>query len=197
MPACPGSSMTAPPALRWASSRSKNRTPSGRQNHGVLPRGLPLLKRAIAVGRDQIGQSAGVVYVNSMVAAEALDHDREGRPLPFWQGCANSGGQCWQSSRSSSSPPLRSPPMPLAVALPQTFRQAPLGVHGVKYRTPSRRNMLVVPPSATLERRRADHGLSPAACLFRNHVIAASSNQIGRRGLGIPEPRGRRRYVRP
>ena len=105
--------------------------------------------------------------------------------------------QCWQSSRSSSSPPLRSPPIPLAVALPQTFPQAPLGVHGVKYRTPSRRNMLVVPPSATLERRRADHGLSPAACLFRNHVIAASSNQIGRRGLGIPEPRGRRRYVRP
>jgi hypothetical protein len=88
--------------------------------------------------------------------------------------------QCWQSSRSSSSPPLRSPPIPLAVALPQTFPQAPLGVHGVKYRTPSRRNMLVVPPSATLERRLADHGLSPAACLFRDHVIAASSNQIGR-----------------
>jgi type IV secretory pathway protease TraF len=81
----------------------ENRTPSRRDtvlvrpsatrenllaNHGVVPRGLPLLKRVIAVGRDQICQSAGVGYVNGMVAAEALDHDREGRPLPFWQGCA-------------------------------------------------------------------------------------------------------------
>jgi hypothetical protein len=88
MPACPGSSMAAPPALRRASSRSKIALRPAATNHGVLPRGLPQLKRVIAVGRDQIGQSAGVVYVNGMVATEALDHDREGRPLPFWQGCA-------------------------------------------------------------------------------------------------------------
>jgi conjugative transfer signal peptidase TraF len=57
-------------------------------NDGVPPRGVPLLKRVIAVGGGQICRSAGVVYVNGMVAAEALDHDREGRPLPFRQGCA-------------------------------------------------------------------------------------------------------------
>jgi conjugative transfer signal peptidase TraF len=57
-------------------------------NHGVLPRGVPLLKRLIAVGGEQICRSAGIVYVNGMVAAEALDHGREGRPLPFRQGCA-------------------------------------------------------------------------------------------------------------
>jgi type IV secretory pathway protease TraF len=55
-------------------------------NHDVLPHGMPLLKYVIAVGRDQICRSARVVYVNGTVAAEALDHDREGRPLPFRQG---------------------------------------------------------------------------------------------------------------
>jgi type IV secretory pathway protease TraF len=39
-------------------------------------------------GYDQICRSAGVVYANGTVAAEALDHDREGRPLPLRQGCA-------------------------------------------------------------------------------------------------------------
>jgi type IV secretory pathway protease TraF len=43
-------------------------------SHGLLPRDLPLLKRVIAVGGDQICRSAGVVFVNRMVAAEALDH---------------------------------------------------------------------------------------------------------------------------
>jgi type IV secretory pathway protease TraF len=50
------------------------------------PRGVPPLRRVIAVGHDQICRSAGVVYANGTVAAEALDHDREGRPLPFRQG---------------------------------------------------------------------------------------------------------------
>jgi conjugative transfer signal peptidase TraF len=78
----------------------ENRTPSRRdmvvvRNHQKTPRepwfparGVPLLKRAIAVGGDQICRFAGVVYVNGIVAAEALDHDREGRPLPFRRGCA-------------------------------------------------------------------------------------------------------------
>jgi type IV secretory pathway protease TraF len=57
-------------------------------NHGVLPRAVSLLKHVIAVGGAQICRSAGVAYVNGAVAAEALDHDCEGRPLPFRQGCA-------------------------------------------------------------------------------------------------------------
>jgi conjugative transfer signal peptidase TraF len=52
-----------------------------------LPRGIPLLKRVVAlpgqtVCRDQLG-----VTVDKIDVGAAREHDRSGRPLPIWQGC--------------------------------------------------------------------------------------------------------------
>ena len=54
---------------------------------GLLPPGVPLLKRVVAIGGDQVCRSAGIVLVNGEVAAEVLERDLQGRPLPFWEGC--------------------------------------------------------------------------------------------------------------
>jgi type IV secretory pathway protease TraF len=42
---------------------------------------------------------------------------------------------------------------------------AQLGFYGVENRTPSRRDMVVVRPSATLRKLLANHSVLPAACL--------------------------------
>jgi len=54
---------------------------------GLLPPGIPLLKRVAAIGGDQVCRSGGVVSVNGETAAEVLERDLQGRPLPFWEGC--------------------------------------------------------------------------------------------------------------
>jgi conjugative transfer signal peptidase TraF len=56
---------------------------------GLLPPGVPLVKRVGAVGGDRVCREKGVVTVNGDVAAEALEQDRDGRPLPSWEGCLN------------------------------------------------------------------------------------------------------------
>lgn len=58
--------------------------------HGILPAAVPLLKQIAAAGGDEVCRSrepAGVLAVNGRVVAEVLDRDREGRPLPSWDGC--------------------------------------------------------------------------------------------------------------
>jgi conjugative transfer signal peptidase TraF len=55
--------------------------------HTVLPPGIPLLKRVTALGGDRICRSAGVVFVNGEAVAEALERDRDGHPMPIWEGC--------------------------------------------------------------------------------------------------------------
>ena len=52
-----------------------------------LPRGIPLLKRVLAlpgqtVCRDQLG-----ITVDKIEMGSAREHDSRGRPLPVWQGC--------------------------------------------------------------------------------------------------------------
>ncbi|MPZ41508.1 MAG: S26 family signal peptidase [Rhizobiales bacterium] len=54
---------------------------------GFLPPGVPLVKRVAAVGGDQVCREKGVITVNGEPAAEALDRDRQDRPLPAWEGC--------------------------------------------------------------------------------------------------------------
>jgi conjugative transfer signal peptidase TraF len=55
--------------------------------HSLLPPGVPLLKRIVAIRDDRVCRSGGVVFVNDEAVAEALEQDRQGRPLPFWEGC--------------------------------------------------------------------------------------------------------------
>jgi conjugative transfer signal peptidase TraF len=56
----------------------------------ILPPSVPLIKQVAAVGSDEICRSkdsGGVISVNGKVVAETFDKDREGRPLPSWEGC--------------------------------------------------------------------------------------------------------------
>ena len=57
---------------------------------GILPAKVPLIKQVTAVGGDEVcrsRKSAGTLAVNGRDVAEVLDQDREGRPLPSWDGC--------------------------------------------------------------------------------------------------------------
>jgi conjugative transfer signal peptidase TraF len=58
--------------------------------HQILPVPVPLLKRVEATGGDEICRAKapiGTISVNGKVVAEVLEKDREGRPLPAWDGC--------------------------------------------------------------------------------------------------------------
>jgi conjugative transfer signal peptidase TraF len=57
---------------------------------GILPAGVPLVKQVTALGGDEVCRSRepiGTLAVNGKVVAEVQDNDREGRPLPAWEGC--------------------------------------------------------------------------------------------------------------
>jgi conjugative transfer signal peptidase TraF len=55
--------------------------------HAVLPPGIPLLKRVVAVAGDRICRFGTVVFVNGEAVAEALERDQKGHLLPVWEGC--------------------------------------------------------------------------------------------------------------
>lgn len=58
--------------------------------HRILPVPVPLLKRVDGVGGDEICRAkepAGTISINGKVVAEVRDKDREGLPLPSWEGC--------------------------------------------------------------------------------------------------------------
>jgi conjugative transfer signal peptidase TraF len=57
---------------------------------GILPPSVPLLKQIAAVGGDEVCRSKEPVHaitINGKVVAETFDNDRDGRPLPAWEGC--------------------------------------------------------------------------------------------------------------
>lgn len=59
-------------------------------SHGILPPAVPLVKQVTAIGGDEVCRSkepASTIAVNGKVLAEVFDKDREGRPLPSWEGC--------------------------------------------------------------------------------------------------------------
>jgi conjugative transfer signal peptidase TraF len=52
-----------------------------------LPKGVPLLKRVLALGGTEVCRHGGTVTAYDAVYGEALERDSRGRPLPAWQGC--------------------------------------------------------------------------------------------------------------
>lgn len=54
---------------------------------GYLPRGVPLLKRVVAVDGALVCRSGTFITVDGSAVARALDRDRFERPLPRWFGC--------------------------------------------------------------------------------------------------------------
>lgn len=58
--------------------------------HRVLPTPVPLLKRAEGIGGDEVCRAKepiGAISINGKVVAEVQERDRDGRPLPSWEGC--------------------------------------------------------------------------------------------------------------
>lgn len=56
---------------------------------GYLPQGAPLLKHVAGVPGQRVCREGRTITVDSTAIAEALLHDRRGRPLPVWSGCIN------------------------------------------------------------------------------------------------------------
>lgn len=52
-----------------------------------LPPTVPLVKRVAALAGDFVCADSGVVVIDNRVVADQLAIDREGRPLPAWNGC--------------------------------------------------------------------------------------------------------------
>ena len=56
-------------------------------DRGYLPKGVPLLKRILAVSGQTVCRINFIVTVDDVEVGTALEHDRLGRRLPVWRGC--------------------------------------------------------------------------------------------------------------
>ena len=54
---------------------------------GYLPRGVPMLKRVLALPGQTVCRNASTITVDDVAVGEARHSDRRGRPLPVWRGC--------------------------------------------------------------------------------------------------------------
>jgi conjugative transfer signal peptidase TraF len=54
---------------------------------GYLPRGVPLIKRVLALAGQTVCRTGLVITVDGIDMGAARERDRRGRPLPVWQGC--------------------------------------------------------------------------------------------------------------
>lgn len=52
-----------------------------------LPKGLPLLKRALALGGTEVCRVGSAIIAYDMSYGRARERDGQGRLLPVWQGC--------------------------------------------------------------------------------------------------------------
>ena len=52
-----------------------------------LPRGIPLLKRVLALPGQAVCRDQLAITVDKIEMGAAREYDRSGRPLPIWQGC--------------------------------------------------------------------------------------------------------------
>jgi conjugative transfer signal peptidase TraF len=52
-----------------------------------LPRGIPMLKRVLALPRQTVCRNHLTITVDEVKVGEAHERDSRGRPLPIWQGC--------------------------------------------------------------------------------------------------------------
>jgi conjugative transfer signal peptidase TraF len=70
-----------------------------------LPKGVPMLKRILALPGQTVCRSDRTITVDGIAIGEALDRDRNARALPTWHGCRVVGGHevflmNWQSEDS-------------------------------------------------------------------------------------------------
>ena len=72
---------------------------------GYLPRGIPMLKRVLALPGQTVCRDDLTITVDGTRVGEARERDSRGRPLPVWQGCRVVGEDevflmNWQSAGS-------------------------------------------------------------------------------------------------
>jgi conjugative transfer signal peptidase TraF len=70
-----------------------------------LPRGIPMLKRVLALPGQTVCRDRLTILVDKIWVGDARERDSHGRPLPVWQGCrVVAGGEVflmnWQSADS-------------------------------------------------------------------------------------------------
>lgn len=58
---------------------------------GYLPRGLPLIKRVLALGGTEVCRRGGEIVAYGTSYGKARERDTRGRSLPVWQGCRTLG----------------------------------------------------------------------------------------------------------
>ena len=54
---------------------------------GYLPRGVPMLKRVLALPGQTVCRDQLTVTIDNIEMGKARERDSRGRPLPIWQGC--------------------------------------------------------------------------------------------------------------
>jgi conjugative transfer signal peptidase TraF len=54
---------------------------------GYLPRGVPLIKRVLALPGQTLCRKGPAIIVDGIEMGMAREHDSRGRPLPVWQDC--------------------------------------------------------------------------------------------------------------
>jgi conjugative transfer signal peptidase TraF len=54
---------------------------------GYLPTGTPLLKRLAGLPGQTVCRRDRTISIDGVTFGYAQEHDREGRPMPVWQGC--------------------------------------------------------------------------------------------------------------
>jgi len=54
---------------------------------GYLPRGIPLIKRILALPKQIVCRRDLAITVDALDTGAARERDSRGRPLPAWQGC--------------------------------------------------------------------------------------------------------------
>jgi conjugative transfer signal peptidase TraF len=56
-------------------------------DRGYLPEGVPLLKHVLALPGQTVCRTDRTIAVDGIAMGAALERDRRGRELPFWDGC--------------------------------------------------------------------------------------------------------------
>jgi len=59
---------------------------------GYLPRGVPLIKRILALPGQTVCRTGLTIAVDGIEMGAAQERDRRGRTLPVWQGCRTVAG---------------------------------------------------------------------------------------------------------
>ena len=69
---------------------------------GYLPKGVPLLKRIVALPGQTVCRTQRTIFVDGVAIGNALGRDHLRRPLPAWQGCRFiAAGQVFLMNRQS------------------------------------------------------------------------------------------------